>query len=343
MTGRGPRHPRSRARLGAGATASGRASLVRPAMGTRNVLVPAGSRRGAAAGISLITRSRWYAVTSQWALWGAATLLGPRAVPGERVLWEAPGGPGLWTALRASLPAFDELAVYSRPQASRTGMAVLLLRASRPVGFLKLREDPAELDREQRALSAFPDGTAETFRVPRVLDRGEVAGLHWLLITAMPPRPAAPAWRTPVGPLLADVRNHLGRVLDRPAGTPEHWEPMHGDLTAWNLRRNGRGLPWLIDWEDASWAPPGADLSYYRASNVAAFGRPPRGAAMGGTTAGEAAPGHTEAASFWLDRLRVRSDADHDAAFTARLVEEFRRIAGVTTEGPGSGAGPAPR
>ncbi|WP_123815639.1 phosphotransferase [Myceligenerans xiligouense] len=312
-------------------------------MGTRNVLIPAGSRRGAAAGISLITRSRWYAVTSQWALWGAAGLLGPGAVPGERVDWEAPGGPELWPALRAALPAFDGLAVYSRPQASRTGLAVLLLRASRPVGFLKLREDPAELDREQRALSAFPGGLAETFRVPQVLDRGEAAGLHWLLISAMPPRPAAPAWRTPVGPLLEDVRRHLARVLHRPEGTPDHWEPMHGDLTAWNLRRNGRGLPWLIDWEDASWAPPGADLFYYRASNVAAFGRPPSGSAMRGTTTDESAPGHAEAAAFWLDRLRARSDADHDAAFTARLVHEFHRVAAVTTGARGSGAPPDPR
>lgn len=315
-------------RPGTGPDAAGHATLVRPSIGTRNVLVPGGSRRGAAAGISLITRSRWYAVAAQWALWGTAAVLGPRALPGEPVDWEAPGGPELWAALRSALPAFDELAVYARPQASRSGQAMLLLHASRPVGFLKLREDPAELDRERQALAAFPGGRAATFRVPQVLDQGETEGVHWLLLTSMPPRPAAPAWRTPVGPLLADVRSHLARVLDRPEGTPEHWEPMHGDLTAWNLRRNGRGLPWLIDWEDAAWAPPGADLLYYQASNVAAFGRPPREISSTGATAGEAAPDLTEAAAFWLNRVRDRSAADHDAVFTARLAAVLRDAGG---------------
>ncbi|MBL0884715.1 phosphotransferase family protein [Myceligenerans indicum] len=327
MTGRRPllhgRRPRTEP--SAGLTATGRASLIRPAIATRNVLIPGESRRGAAAGVSLITRSRWYAVAAQWSLWGAAAAFGPRAVPGERVVWEIPAGPEIWTELRRALPAFDELAVYARPQVSRSGLAMLLLRGSRPVGFLKLRDDPAELDREERALSAFPGGRAETFRVPQVLDRGETAGLHWLLISAMPPRPAAPARRTPVGPLLADLRRHLGGVFDRPKGVPEHWEPMHGDLTAWNLRRNGRGLPWLIDWEDAGWAPPGADLFYYRASNVAAFGRPPGRASMRGTAA-EPVPDDAEVAEFWLDRLSARSATDHDAGFTARLAATLSTI-----------------
>ncbi|GAB4084277.1 hypothetical protein GCM10028784_09070 [Myceligenerans cantabricum] len=303
-----------------GTTTTGRTTLLRPAMGTRNVLVPTGSRQGTAAGISLITRSRWYALASQWALWGVAATLGPRAVPGERVTWEPPGGAEVWTDLRARLPAFDELAVYLRPQASRTGLAALLLRGSAPVGFLKLRDAPHELDREERALSAFGEGRASSFRVPQVLDRGTTADLHWMLLTAMPPRPAGPAWRTPVDRVLADVRSHLETVLDRPDGMPAHWQPMHGDLTAWNLRRNGRGLPWLIDWEDAAWAPPGADLVYYRATNMAAFGRLPATAALRGRQPDDG--DSTETVAFWLDRVTARSDAaDHDAPFTNRLTQ----------------------
>ncbi|GAA1851176.1 phosphotransferase [Myceligenerans crystallogenes] len=298
---------------------SARTMLLRPATGTRNVLVPLTSRSGAAAGISLITRSRWYAVASQWALWGLASTIGPRAVPGEHVAWDPPGGAERWTALRADLPEFHDLAVYQRPQASRGGLAALLLRSGHPVGFLKLRDDVSELDREQAALGAFPGGATSTFRVPMVLGRGTVGGLHWMLLSAMPPRPAAPASTTAIRPVLADLRRHLAGALPRPDGTPAHWEPMHGDLTAWNLRRSGRGLPWLIDWEDAAWAPPGADLVYYRATTIAAFGRPPGWWSLRGAEARPA--GQDEAAEFWLARCAARPDTDHDAAFTARLIE----------------------
>lgn len=293
-------------------------TFVRPTMGTRNVLVPATSRRGAAAGVSLITRSRWYAVAAQWALWGVARSLGPRAIPGRPATWDPPWGRHAWATLQPALPGFDELAVYTRPQASRTGMAALLLRRGVAVGFLKLRSDAGELDREERALRAFPQGTVGTFRVPQVLDRGSVSGMHWMLLTAMPPRPAAPASRTAVGPVLDELQDHLAAVLPRDPGTPGHWRPMHGDLTAWNLRRIGRGLPWLIDWEDASWAPPAADLVYYRATHLAVFGHVPPG-----TVAPDAAE-HEEAAEFWLGRVGLRSDTDHDADFTKHLLTTLR-------------------
>jgi hypothetical protein len=277
--------------------------------------VPAGSRRGALAGISLITRSKPAALAAQWGLYCATAVLGTRFVPGERVSWEPPGGPARWGALAARLGPFDDLALYERPQASRTGLAALLLREGQPVGFLKLREEPAELDREHRALVALAGARPETFRVPRVLDRGDTGGWHWMLIEAMPPRPAAPARRIALPGMLADVQRCLEPLLPRPQEVPEHWRPMHGDLTPWNLRRCGRGLPWLIDWEDAAWAPPGADQVYYAVTSSAVLGR--RSVAPPG-------PEHVEAARFWLERLTARSGADHDAPLTARLVTELR-------------------
>lgn len=293
-------------------------TLLRVAAGTRNVLVPTGSRRGAAAGVSLITRSKWYAVAAQWALWGIASTVGPRGLPGEGVAWEPPGGAESWTRLQAQLPPFDEFAVYARPQASRahSGLAMLLLRDGRAVGFLKIREDPDELDREERGLRAFDDGATRTFRAPRVLDRDSTAGLHWMLISTMPARPASPAWRTDLGPVLDELQDRLTEVLPRPAGTPGHWRPMHGDLTAWNLRRVGPGLPWLIDWEDTAWAPPGADLVYYRATSRAAFGRSPAGLP-------EAEVDLSEAVAFWRDRVTHRSGTDHDSGFTTRLLTQL--------------------
>jgi hypothetical protein len=288
--------------------------LIRPRVGTRNVLIPTGSRRGALAGIALITRSKPAALAAQWGLYAAVAVLGPRIVPGDRVRWVPPGGSARWRALAARVGPFDDLALYERPQASRTGLAAVLLRAGRPVGFLKLREDPAELDREHLAMVALTRARPETFRLPRVLDRGETADWHWLVMEAMPPRPAAPARRVPLSRMVADIQRCLEPLLP-PQDVPAHWRPMHGDLTPWNLRRCGRGLPWLIDWEDATWAPPGADQVYYAATSAAALGRRP---------VSPPEPGHVEAAEFWLERLAARSGDDHDAPLTARLAAELR-------------------
>ncbi|MEU5880184.1 phosphotransferase [Spirillospora sp. NPDC047279] len=286
------------------------------------MLVPTSSRRAALAGIALLTRSRPAALACQWLLYGAVAAAGPRIIPGSRVAWTPPGGTARWGELAARLGPFDEMAVYERPQASRSGVAAVLLRGGRPAGFLKLRDDPAELDREERALAAFPDGLADGFRVPRVLDRGAAAGWHWMVIEAMPPRPARPPHRPRIEAIAGHLQRRLAAVLPRPAGTPPHWRPMHGDLTVWNLRKCGRGVPWLIDWEDAAWAPPGADLVYHAATTAAVHGSSPE-------TAGPA-----EAVEFWLRRVARRSDADDDASFNARLAEALRAMTRPSSSPP---------
>jgi Phosphotransferase enzyme family len=58
----------------------------------------------------------------------------------------------------------------------------------------------------------------------------------------------------------ADVCLALADALEKPADTPSHWRPMHGDLVPWNLREDNRGRLWLMDWEDAAWGPPLGDL-----------------------------------------------------------------------------------
>ncbi|WP_375485186.1 phosphotransferase family protein [uncultured Jatrophihabitans sp.] len=67
--------------------------------------------------------------------------------------------------------------------------------------------------------------------------------------------------------LLDEVRTLVGAVVPRPPGVPEHWVPSHGDLNPWNLRRARTG-DWLIDWEDAGWAPPGTDEVYFSATSA---------------------------------------------------------------------------
>ncbi|MFC4911008.1 phosphotransferase [Actinomadura gamaensis] len=287
------------------------------APGAGNVLVPVSSRRAALAGVALLTKSKPVAVAAQWAMYGAVAVAGPRVLPGARTSWDAPDDPALWKDVAGSVGEFDGVAVYERPQASRRGgVAAVLLRAGRPVGFLKVRTEPGELDREERALRAFADGCSPAFRVPIVLGRGEAADGHWMVIEAMPPRPARPVRRPDLAGVVEAVREALAPVLPRGADVPSHWLPMHGDLTAWNLRVCGRGLPWLIDWEDAAWAPPHADLVYYRATASAALGAP----------LGALPPGTGEAAAFWAERVARRSGGDHDAALNQRLLDILRAL-----------------
>ncbi|MBO2446990.1 phosphotransferase [Actinomadura barringtoniae] len=308
---------------GPGSDISVTTDFIRPRAGHGNVLVPTGSRRAAMAGISLLTRSRPAALAAQWLLYGAVAAAGPRIIPGPRTPWSPPGEPDRWRELAARLDPFDEMAVYERPQASREGVAAVLLRSGRPVGFLKLRADKGELDREARALEAFPGameafpgGASPAFRVPRLLDRDTTAGWHWMVIEAMPPRPARPAPRPDVDAVVDGVQSCLAPVLPRPEGTPAHWLPMHGDLTPWNLRKCGPGLPWLIDWEDASWAPPGADHVYLAATRTAVFGTGPD------TTR------PAEAIDFWLRRVACRCDSDDDSALKGRLTAALKAMRG---------------
>ena len=97
--------------------------------------------------------------------------------------------------------------------------------------------------------------------------------------------------------------------------TSTHWEPMHGDFTPWNLRTKRNQSLFLIDWEDAGWAPPGADEVYYRVVE---------------RVLGKAAvvPRLDEPRAFWIERLhkrhqRAKAAGDTDAEFTARIVREL--------------------
>jgi thiamine kinase-like enzyme len=82
---------------------------------------------------------------------------------------------------------------------------------------------------------------------------------------------------------------------------------MHGDLTAWNLRRAGGDL-WLVDWEDAGFGPPGADDAYFRATRALVRNTDP------GTASGEVV-------EFWRARVAARSSTDADAATNRALLD----------------------
>ena len=271
----------------------------------RNVLIPTESRRAARAGLALLTFSKPLPLACHRLLDLAVGVVGPAVLPGSRFDWSPPEALDQVTEVVGPV---DGMAVYERPQASRSGLAAVLLRAGRPVAFLKLRYDSDQLEREWVALGAFRDDQADCFKVPRPLGHGE----NWILLEAMPPRPTRPWRHPPIETITSEISDRLAAVLPRPPGTPDHWVPMHGDLTAWNLRAAGRQR-WLIDWEDAAWAPPEADRVYYAATMSAVFG-----------TRND--DGESEAARFWLDRVAARSRTDHDAPLNARLTASLRAM-----------------
>jgi hypothetical protein len=239
-------------------------------------------------------------------------VLGTRAIPGHPVEWLPPMDGEVWRALTAEwsefVGQFDGVAVCERAQVSRRGFAALLLSDGHPIGFVKARDgDDAPPLNEFRALTSINSAEPVSFEVPQPVAVASVHGWHYLLTTALRPNLHRMPVEPPLRKIAAEIQSGL-KTLPRPAGTPQHWEPMHGDFTPWNLRQQGDGSLFLIDWEDAGWAPPGADEVYYRAV-IHVLG------AEGGAFEGDA----NEANRFWQDRIRVKStqaieagDADSD-------------------------------
>lgn len=263
-------------------------SFVRYPPGRANVWIPVGDARSAAAGLSLLTFSKPLPVLAQRTLHRAVLIAGPWLLPGRREEWEPPvdGWDALLAEVAEAVGRVDGVALYLRPQSTRTGAAALLLRDGRPVGFLKVREG---LEREAGVLRLLDGG--DGFRAPVVLGEGP----SWLVMSAMEPVPARPARKVDVVDLTARIQRLLA-TLPKPPGTPGHWLPMHGDLTPWNLRRTRGRVPWLIDWEDAAWAPPGADEVYFRAAETTLFGVDP------------VPTGYAEAAAHWEAVISKRHD-----------------------------------
>jgi hypothetical protein len=70
---------------------------------------------------------------------------------------------------------------------------------------------------------------------------------------------------------------------------------------------------WLLDWEDASWAPPGADAVHAAAAWTVLFGTPEP-------------DGPEETLDFWIDRIRARPDAAESFSRSMiRVLERKRR------------------
>jgi aminoglycoside phosphotransferase (APT) family kinase protein len=112
---------------------------------------------------------------------------------------------------------------------------------------------------------------------------------------------------------------------------------MHGDLVPWNLREDGRGQLWLLDWEDAGWGPPFADLVRFIVAYSSLNWRSPTliAARVRSVLATEPADALDEVARFWMQHHNLHPvqntrnwprHVEKDAARGARELEAFRAL-----------------
>jgi hypothetical protein len=245
-----------------------------------------------------------YAACRPQAIWGqrlaavCVYLLGPRALPGATIDWVPPLSPDSWreavSLWRDEVGPFDGIAVHQR--ARSTAQTLLLLRAGAPVAFVRMHPgDGSAMAREADVLTRLATFGTRSFAAPVILSLGERGGWHFLVTEPLAAGMHRPARNPPLAEITTEIGEALGD-LPRPAGTPDHWRPMHGDLTPWNLRRLRTGILGLYDWEGAGWGPPAADEVLYRAA-WAALGRRPLAVAP-------RAP--REAIRFWEERVLGR-------------------------------------
>lgn len=243
--------------------------------GWNHILVPVESRATARAGLAMYTPCRRRGEASQMLAWRAVGWFGPGILPGRSIEWSPPAPTERWDRLMARLRKlvgdFDGHVVYERRE-QRPGVLLVLLRGGATVAFVKIRLEPDDaFGVEAEALDLVARSAHGSFSSPQLMGSGELEGWSYLVTSPLPAGRHRMLRHGPPPELYREVTISLAG-LPRRDDAPDHWEPMHGDLTPWNLRSFGNG-PWLIDWESADWGPPHADEVLYRAT-AAALGRP---------------------------------------------------------------------
>jgi len=294
--------------------------------GRGNLKIPTSSRWAAQAGLALYAPCRPKGRFARWVAWRMVDVFGTRALPGNPVEWQPPMEAEVWRALTSewseSVGPFDEVAVHERIQVSRRGLTALLLSDGKPVGFVKVRDgDAAPLLNEFRALTSISSSEPSLFEVPQPVAMASLEGWHYLLTAALRPDLHRVPSEPPLREIAAEIRSGL-KAIPRPVGTPQHWEPMHGDFTPWNLRQRRDGSCFLIDWEEAGWAPPGADEVYYWAT-VRVLGK---------RTRDENRVRWHEAVVFWRESLleeMADTSMDPDRSLSEGLLSLLQRQGGT--------------
>lgn len=237
------------------------------------VLLPTNDRETAALGVCMYTACRPSVLLAQRAAFLAVRRFGTKILPTRAKPVELPADPGgraeLLSAWNELLGPIDNIALYQRRQAHRSGLTMLVTRRAEPVAIIKLRHSPHPLRREQEALQMLEAAQPRSFRSPRPLGSGLAGRWHWSAQEVVFNRPHRPAMEAPAG-LFDEVSSLLSTLEPSPDGAV----PAHRDLTPWNLRRDHHGQIWLFDWEEWGAAPPDADRVYFSVSSRALGGPP---------------------------------------------------------------------
>lgn len=286
------------------------------------ILVPSASRKAALAGLSLYAPCTRKAVMAHRLAWTAISVLGPSALPGRPAEWDPPPGREAWGELldhwRKITGEFDDIAIYQPRQLDRPRAAFMLLSDGAPLGFVKLRLGEGEkLAKEAAAVDSVRKSRPYTFSVPGLMGQGRVQDWHYLVMEPMPVRRHIPAWKAPLERVVDEVQESLCG-LPRSDSVPRHWEPKHGDLAVWNLRRIGRSRLVLVDWEHAGWGPPKTDEVYFRVMAAAIRSQP-----------AQPMQGVEEAVGYWRQQpqFQLGPAENLDNEFVRRALETLNRLA----------------
>jgi hypothetical protein len=192
-------------------------------------------------------------------------------------------------------------------------------------------------------VTVHPNSSARSFRVPACLDSFDSGGWHIRVIEPIPKYHRAAGWDpVRIREVVEDIPKSLEGLLPRPERTPAHWIPLHGDFVPWNLRENGDGRLWLVDWEDAGWGPHLADAVRYLVAHLSLRGVSPVATAR---ATRQVFDGDSvcleEVADYWLhhrnfqkytsDRQLPRRKA-RDATRGGREIKALRFMAGIDRE-----------
>jgi hypothetical protein len=174
-----------------------------------------------------------------------------------------------------------------------------------------------------------------SFRVPACRHSCRHSGGWWVNEFEPLPRFHRPARWDPgrLRQVAADVSRALN--LPRPPHVPSHWLPIHGDLVPWNLREDEQGQLWLLDWEDADWGPPFADVVRFIVAYYSLGWRSPERIAdeVRSILPAQSPEAIREVALFWLRHHNVQPgnwprQSAKDAARKERESAALRALAG---------------
>ncbi len=240
------------------------------------LLLPRSPTRATRAGLALYEAVEWrqrLVLRAGGALmWVGGHRLAPQATH-ARIDWA--WWSRLFEEVAEPLVGTVEHVAFRIPGSSRIA-ALLADRRGRPIGFVKITDGPrsALAVHMDRAIAASPPAT---FVAPRTLADRQLDGVSFRVLTPLPEGAHRPP---PLDPdrVRAVMDEFHARLQDvpRPAGTPSHHVPCHGDLTPRNLRVLADRRWSLFDWDTARFGPRLADelrywsaaLVYRRASNT---------------------------------------------------------------------------